>query len=266
MSLSQQFASVGYKRNVHYVMYVMLQQDAFESVHSVIVIISCPLTARVVGAPQIIWQPHSSIFPVMSASLRTPVLSISWCCVRSSSSVCLVFFPLSRGLAILFWPNLINNAYILTKSVLPATRLLENFLLQSPLCVVTLIPCPFQPRITVVPPKSPRSFCQKYSWQITSKHAYTLFPPWWECAEYATVQAECGNLSEKELTLNSSGNNPSQSSHLTGPLWTDPGLISVRELISTLNQTKTRRCGINCRLFSQSHCKRGKRHQLTPTG
>ena len=57
-----------------------------------------------------------------------------------------------------------------------------------------------------------------------------------EWADYAAVQAWCGNLSGNELTRNSSGNARLQSSQLAEPLWTDPGLksgISVRELIST---------------------------------
>ena len=57
-----------------------------------------------------------------------------------------------------------------------------------------------------------------------------------EWADYAAIQAECGNLAGNELTRNSSGNTQSQSSQLTEPLWTDPGLkseISVSELIST---------------------------------
>ena len=37
-------------------------------------------------------------------------------------------------------------------------------------------------------------------------------------ADYAAVQAECGNLSEDELTRNSSGNIRSQSSQLAEPL------------------------------------------------
>ena len=73
-------------------------------------------------------------------------------------------------------------------------------------------------------------------WQVTPKHTYTLDPSKQEWADYATVQAESGNLSENELTCNSSGNTRLQSSQLTEPLWTDPGLksgISLRELIST---------------------------------
>ena len=57
-----------------------------------------------------------------------------------------------------------------------------------------------------------------------------------EWADYAAVQAWCGNLLGNELTRNSSGNARLQSSQLAEPLWTDPGLksgISVRELIST---------------------------------
>ena len=114
-----------------------------------------------------------------------------------------------------------------------------EFLLQSQLCVQTLIRCPFHPRVTAVARKRPRSFCQKCGWQITPKHAYTLDPSKSEWADYAVVQAECGSLSGNELTRNSSGNTLSQSSQLSEPLWTDPGLksgIISRELISTLKK------------------------------
>ena len=53
--------------------------------------------------------------------------------------------------------------------------------------------------------------------------------------------SRCGNLSGNELTYNSSGNTQPQSSQLTEPLWTDPGLdsgISMCELISTLKKKK----------------------------
>ena len=43
-------------------------------------------------------------------------------------------------------------------------------------------------------------------------------------ADYAAVQAQCGNLSGNELTRNSSGNTRSQSSQLAEPVCTDPGL------------------------------------------
>ena len=87
--------------------------------------------------------------------------------------------------------------------------------------------------------KRPRSFCQKCKWQVTSKHAYTLYPSKSEWADYASVQAECGNLSGNELTRNSSRNTRSQLSQLAEPLWTDPCLksgISVRVLISSLKK------------------------------
>ena len=72
--------------------------------------------------------------------------------------------------------------------------------------------------------------------KVTPKHAYTFDPTKSDRAEYAAVQALCGNLSGNELTRNSSGNNRSQSSQLAQPLWTDPGVnsgIGERELIST---------------------------------
>ena len=118
----------------------------------------------------------------------------------------------------------------------------NNFLLQSQLCVLTLIRCPFRPRGTAVARKRPRSFCQKCRWQVTLKHAYTHDPTKSEWDDYAAVQAECGNLSGNEFTRNSSGYTRSQSSQLAEPLWTDPGLksgISVRELISTLKKKST---------------------------
>ena len=71
----------------------------------------------------------------------------------------------------------------------------QNFFLQSQLYVLTHIRCPFHPRVTAVARKRPRSFCQKYRWQVTPKHAYTLDPSKSEWADYAAVQAECGNRS-----------------------------------------------------------------------
>ena len=91
-------------------------------------------------------------------------------------------------------------------------------------------------RVTAVARKRPRPFCQKCSWQVTPKHAYTPNPTKSEWTDYAAVQAQCGNLSGNELTHNTSGNTRSQSPQLAEPLWTDLGLksgISVRELIST---------------------------------
>ena len=39
---------------------------------------------------------------------QSPCLSIPWWCLPTSSSVCLVFFPLALCLARCFWPNLMN--------------------------------------------------------------------------------------------------------------------------------------------------------------
>ena len=68
-----------------------------------------PLTARVAGAPQMTSQSVFSIFPcspLPSGTWRTPGLSITWRCLPTSSSVSLVFFPLSLCLARWFWPDL----------------------------------------------------------------------------------------------------------------------------------------------------------------
>ena len=39
-------------------------------------------------------------------------------------------------------------------------------------CVLTLIRCPFHPRVTAAARKRPPSFCQKCRWQVTPKYAY----------------------------------------------------------------------------------------------
>ena len=46
----------------------------------------------------------------------------------------------------------------------------------------------------------------------------------------AAVQEECGNLSGNEFTRNSSGDTRLQSSQLTKPLWTDPGLKKEKKV------------------------------------
>ena len=73
--------------------------------------------------------------------------------------------------------------------------------------------------------------------QITPKHAHALDSVKSEFADWAAVQALCGNPSGNKLTHNLSGNIWPQSSQLMQPLWTDSGLkskISVCEAISTL--------------------------------
>ena len=78
------------------------------------IIIISPLTVRAVEAPQMISQPVSSIFPcssLPSGTLQTPGLSIPWCCLPTSASVCLVFFPLSLCLARRFWPDSMNGRH-----------------------------------------------------------------------------------------------------------------------------------------------------------
>ena len=101
--------------------------------------------------------------------------------------------------------------------------------------MLTLIRCPLNPSVTAVALRRSRSFCQKYRWQVTPKHAYTLDPTKSEWVDSAALQH---NLSK---------NSRPQSSRLAEPLWTDPGVkcgIGVRELISTLK--KKVQPGIEC--------------------
>ena len=102
-----------------------------------------------------------------------------------------------------------------------------------------LIRCPFHSRVTAVARKIPQSFCLKFRGQVTPKHAYALDSAKSERADYAAVQALCGNLPGNELARNLSGNTRPQSSRLAEPLWTGPGIksgISVCELIFALEK------------------------------
>ena len=85
-----------------------------------IIIIIYPLTGRVFGAPQIISQSVSSIFPcspLPSVTWWTPGLSGPWWCLPTSSSVCLVFFRLSLSLTKWFWSDLVNGRHDHTTTV-----------------------------------------------------------------------------------------------------------------------------------------------------
>ena len=65
-----------------------------------------------------------------------------------------------------------------------------------------------------------------------------------EWADFATVQARCGNLSGNELTRNLSVNIQLQLSQLAEPLWTDLDIksgIGMRELISTERNRKKKK-------------------------
>ena len=66
-----------------------------------IIIIIYPFTARVVRAPHDFTASflHFPCSQLPSGTCWTPSLSIHWCCLLTSSSVCLVFFPLSLCLA-----------------------------------------------------------------------------------------------------------------------------------------------------------------------
>ena len=141
----------------------------------------------------------------------------------------------------------------------------EHFLLKRQLCVLTLILCPFHLHVTTVAHKRSRSFCQKCRWQVTPNHPYTLDLLKLEWADYAAVQAECGNLSGNELTRNSSG------VHLVTVVsahWATVGLILAWRMESacasliSMFKTKHRR-EMNCWTFSQNALTWGKSHQTT---
>ena len=65
---------------------------------------------------------HFLYSPLPSGTCQPPCLSIPWCCLPTSSSVCLVFFPLSLCLARWFWPDLMNGRHDRTTAVCVSLR------------------------------------------------------------------------------------------------------------------------------------------------
>ena len=60
---------------------------------------------------------HLSLFSTALWVLANSRPSIPWCCPPTSSSVCIVFFPLSLCLARWFWPDLMNGRHDHTTAV-----------------------------------------------------------------------------------------------------------------------------------------------------
>ena len=80
----------------------------------------------------------------------------------------------------------------------------EDFLLQGYLCVLTLVRCPFHPRVTAVARKRPWSFCQKCRWQV-SLHLNTHTPLTQQSRSELTIP----------LSRHSVGTYPESSTHAT---------------------------------------------------
>ena len=89
-----------------------------------IIIIINPLTARVVGAPQMILPPVFSIFSLFPTALwDLPNSRPAYFLMLSSSLFfCLVFFPILLCLARWFWPDLMNGRHDHTTAVSVSLR------------------------------------------------------------------------------------------------------------------------------------------------
>ena len=95
----------------------------------IIIIIIYPLTARVVGAPQIISQPVSSIFPLFSTVLLDLPNSRPVHSLMLSSHLFLCLPCLSLCLARWFWPDLMNGKHDHTTAVCQEVFVWSNCLL-----------------------------------------------------------------------------------------------------------------------------------------
>ena len=132
--ITQDYTSTTEQKTCHWSAYITQLEHHLCSVdhwltytdHTLIItIIINPLTARVVGAPQMNLQTVFSIFPcspLLSGTCRTPSLSIPRSCLPTSSFVRLVFFPLSLCLARWFWLDLMNGKHDHTSAVCVSLR------------------------------------------------------------------------------------------------------------------------------------------------
>ena len=103
---------------------VLIGSCHFFYVKCLIIIIICSLTARVVGAPRWFRNQFSSFSPGLHCHLGPAELQ-AWC-LPTSSSVCLVFFPLSLCLARRFWPDLMNGRHDHTTAVCVSLTVLKK--------------------------------------------------------------------------------------------------------------------------------------------
>ena len=101
--------------------------------------------------------------------------------------------------------------------------------------MLTLIRCPFHPRVTSAVRHRLRSFCLKCRWQVTAKHAYTQ-----QSRGRLTILSRYGVGTSQgiEFARNSSGNARSHSSWPAESLWTDPGLKSEIGALGLISSCK----------------------------
>ena len=133
----------------------------------------------------------------------------------------------------------------------------ENFLLQSQLCVVTLIRCPSHPCVTAVACKRPQSFCQKCRWLVPLNTHTPLTQ--WSCSGLTIPLSRHSVGTYQKMSSHASHQGTLSHSHLSslshcGLILTKKSWISVRELISSLKKEKKKRhsWGMNCQTFSQN--------------
>ena len=90
-------------------------------------------------------QPVSSISPcspLPSGTLRTPGLFIPCCCLPTSSSACLDFFPLSLRLVRWFWPDLMNGKHDHTTAVCVFCLVIRFYDWNRAVCSLSRHSCP----------------------------------------------------------------------------------------------------------------------------
>ena len=110
----------------------------------------------------------------------------------------------------------------------------ENFLLQSKLSVLTLIRCPFHPRVTAVARKRPRSFYQKCCDRLHI-NTHTSLTQQSQNGLTMPLSRHNGEPIRQRAHTQLVRKHSATVSQPAEPLWTNPGIksgISVPDLIS----------------------------------
>ena len=131
----------------------------------------------------------------------------------------------------------------------------ESFLLQSQLCVLTLIRCPVYLRVTAVARKRHWSFRQKCRWQVTSKDEHTRDPD--------VVREPIRKRAHTQLVREHSAIVVSARRATVDWSWHKEWNWCARANLHFKKKKKKCRRGMNGRPFSQNPHKRGKSHHVS---
>ena len=118
--------------------------------------------------------------------------------------------------------------------------------------MLTLIRCPFHPRVTAVAYERPRSFCQKCGCR---SHLNAHIPFIQRSRSGLTMLLSRYSVG----TYQEMSSNATHQGTLSHSCFSSLSGISVHELISTRNKNKNHRRGMNCQTFLQKSLHAGRK-------